>query len=247
MKLFAICMLILFYTVINLALMLLPGGSFMVAQVGRITAWLALKVLGVKVIIKGDFPQEFKHKVFVSNHVSYVDIMTLMALLPARFVTFTEFQNIPGIGVLSKISGTLFIHRSQPSRVKKDVLQIEKAINKGSTVVFFPEGSSFDGSELHPFKSSLFQSAIQTKAFVHPICLRYLEIDGFPVSTQNRDQLFYYGDMSLLPQLMGLLKLKSVTVEVIFETSIDASLYNRKELTEKTQASIQKHFLPVQV
>jgi len=218
----------------------------MVAQVGRATAWAGLKVLGVKVIIKGDRPKNMRHKVFVSNHLSYVDIMTLMALLPSRFVTFIEFQNIPGIGVLSKISGTLFIHRSQPSRVKKDVLQIEKAIQKGSTIVFFPEGSSFDGAELHPFKSSLFQSAIQTKALVHPICLRYLEIDGLPVSTQNRDQLYYYGDMDLLPQLMGLLKLRSVTVEVVFESPIDASLYNRKELTEKAQSVIQKHFLPVQ-
>lgn len=227
-------------------LMFLPGGSFMVAQVGRGIAWLALKVIGVKVIIKGDRPKNFKHKVFVSNHLSYVDIMTLMALVPSRFVTFTEFQNIPGIGVLSKISGTLFIHRSQPSRVKKDVLQIEKAIKQGSTIVFFPEGSSFDGSQLHPFKSSLFQSAIHTKALVQPVCLRYLEIDGEPVSVKNRDQLFYYGEMSLLPQLMGLLKLKSITVEVVFESAIEASLYNRKELTEKTQSVIQKHFLPVQ-
>jgi 1-acyl-sn-glycerol-3-phosphate acyltransferase len=246
MKLFAICTLILFYTVINLVLMLLPRGSFMVAQVGRLTAWLALKVIGVKVIVKGDLPKNLRHKVFVSNHLSYVDIMTLMALLPSRFVTFTEFQNIPGIGVLSKISGTLFIHRSQPSRVKKDVLQIEKAIKQGSTIVFFPEGSSFDGSELHPFKSSLFQSAIQTKALVHPVCLRYLDINGEPVSIHNRDHLYYYGDMDLLPQLMGLLKLKSITVEVVFESPIDSSLYNRKELTEKTQSVIQKHFLPVQ-
>ncbi|MBC7458708.1 MAG: 1-acyl-sn-glycerol-3-phosphate acyltransferase [Bdellovibrionaceae bacterium] len=219
----------------------------MVAQVGRYIALLALKVIGVKVIIKGQMPQNFRHKVVVANHLSYVDIMTLMALLPTRFVTFAEFQNIPGIGILSKISGTLFIHRSQPSRVKKDVLQIEKAINSGSTIVFFPEGSSFDGTELHPFKSSLFQSAIQTKAIVHPVCLRYLDINGEVVSTKNRDHVFYYGDMDLLPQLLGLLKLKSITVEVVFESPIDSSTYNRKELAEKSQAAIQRHFLPVQL
>lgn len=245
MKLFAICILILLYTVINLVLILLPGGSFMIAQVGRALAWIALKVIGAKVIIKGSLPQDLKRKVFVSNHLSYVDIMTLMAILPSRFVTFIEFQNIPGIGVLSKLSGTLFIHRSQPSRVKKDVLQIEKAINSGSTIVFFPEGSSFDGTELQPFKSSLFQSAIQTKTLVYPVCLRYLELNGEPVTAQNRDKLFYYGDMDLLPQLLGLLKNKSVTIEVIFESPIEAALYSRKELAEKAQSAIQKHFLPV--
>ena len=218
----------------------------MVAQVGRAFAWLTLKVIGVKVTVRGEIPQDFKHKVVVANHLSYVDIVTLMALVPSRFVTFTEFQNIPGIGVLSKISGTLFIHRSQPSRVKKDVIQIEKAIRGGSTIVFFPEGSSFDGAELRPFKSSLFQSAIQTKSLVQPVCLRYLEINGEPVSVKNRDHVFYYGDMNLMPQLLGLLKLKSITLEVVFESPIDASVCNRKELAEKTQAVIQKHFLPVQ-
>jgi 1-acyl-sn-glycerol-3-phosphate acyltransferase len=217
----------------------------MVAQVGRLFAWLALKVIGVKVILKGQTPADFKHKVVVANHLSCVDIITLMSLIPSRFVTFTEFQNIPGIGVLSKMSGTLFVHRSQPSRVKKDVIQIEKAIQSGSTIVFFPEGSSFDGNELRPFKSSLFQSAIQTKALVYPVCLRYLSINGEPASTKNRDLVFYYGDMNLMPQLLGLLKLKSVTVEVVFESPIDSSICNRKELAEKSRTAIQNHFLPV--
>ncbi len=173
MKLLVIVVLILLYTVINLVLMLLPGGSFLIAQVGRAYAWLSLKVIGATISIKGDLPKDFKHKVFVSNHLSPVDILTLMAILPARFVTFTEFQNIPGIGLLSKLSGTLFVNRSRPAQVKKDVIQIEKAINSGSTIVFFPEGSSFDGSQLQPFKSSLFESAIHTKATIYPICIRY--------------------------------------------------------------------------
>ena len=245
MKLFAIIVLILFYTVINLVLMLLPGGSFMISQVGRAYAWQSLKVIGAKVTIMGDLPTDFKHKVFVSNHLSYVDVMVLMAILPARFVTFTEFQDIPGFGILSKLSGTLFVHRSQPALVKKDVLQIEKAIKTGSTVVFFPEGSSFDGSALQPFKSSLFQSAIEAKASVYPICIRYLEINNEPVTAKNRDQVFYYGDMNLMPQLIRVLGVDSINIEVIFESPIDASTCHRKELAEQAQAAIQKHFFAV--
>lgn len=245
MKQIAVLILIFLYTVINLVLMFLPKGSFMIAQVGRAFAWSSLKVIGAKVTVKGKLPEDLKHKVFVSNHLSYVDILVLMAILPARFVTFTEFQAIPGIGILSKLSGTLFVNRSRPAQVKKDVLQIEKAICEGSTIIFFPEGSSFNGAELQPFKSSLFQSAIATEAPVHPVCIRYLKVNDEPVTAQNRDLVFYYGDMNLMPQLMGLLRLRSLDIEVIFEKAIESSGTQRKDLAEKSKSAIQKHFLAV--
>ena len=112
--------------------------------------------------------------------------------------------------------------------------------------IFFPEGSSFDGTALRPFKSSLFESAVRTETPVQPVCLRYIEINGEPVTLKNRDLIFYHGDMQLLPQLMGILRLKSVTVEVIFLEPLQSKGQTRKYLAELAHQEISKHFVPVQ-
>lgn len=245
MKLLAICVLLLFFSVTNLFLMILPWGPLIMAHVGCFYSRLVLKIVGVEIATEGLVPKSFKHKVIVANHLSYIDILVLMAIIPCRFVTFTEFQKIPGLGFIARLSGTLFVHRSHPSRVKKDIAQIEKALRQGSTIAFFPEGSSFDGSALQPFKSSLFQSVITTKSEVIPVCIRYLTIDQEPITLKNREKIYYYGEMQLIPQLIGILKLKSIKVEMIFESAIDSSELHRKQLAEWAQSSIQKHFRAV--
>ena len=211
-------------------------------RLGGAIAGLALRLLGVKTKVRG-VPE--RGSLIVANHVSYVDILTLMSLVPCRFVTFNEFQRIPGIGLLAKLSGTLFVNRSNPSQIKKDIEQIEIALKRGTTIIFFPEGASFDGSELRPFKSSLFEAAIVTRTKVQPACLRYLEVDGESISLENRHRVFYYGDMQLVPQLMGLLKLRSLTVEVVFGSPIVHEKLTRKELADQARSVIEGHFLAV--
>ena len=219
-----------------------PGGAERVMRNGqRFCAWI-LALLGVQVKVRGNPAGG----IVVSNHLSYVDILTILSLRPSRFITFTELAKTPGVGLIVKLSQTLFIHRSKPSLVKKDIEVFERELRKGMPFVFFPEGGSFDGEELRPFKSPLFESAVRTETPVQPLCLRYLEINGEPVSLKNRDLVFYHGDMELLPQLLGLLRLKSLTVEAVFMESISASGKTRKDLAQISRDEISKNFLAVQ-
>jgi 1-acyl-sn-glycerol-3-phosphate acyltransferase len=206
----------------------------------RYISWV-LRALGVRYIVRG----KPEGPVFVSNHLSFIDVFTLLSILSCRFVTFTELGRVPGIGIITSLSHTLLIHRSQPRLVKQDIEVFEKELLKGVPFVFFPEGSSFDGETLRPFKSSLFESAIRTGSKVQPVCLRYLQVDGEPITLANRDRVFYHGDMQLLPQLLGMLKWKSLVLEVVFCEPIESKGKTRKELAQLSHEAINQHFLSV--
>ncbi|MES3038432.1 MAG: lysophospholipid acyltransferase family protein [Bdellovibrionota bacterium] len=183
----------------------------------------------------------------VANHQSYIDILSILSLFPCRFVTFTEMAHTIGVGLITKLSQTLFVHRSRPSLVRKDIAHLESELVKGIPFVFFPEGGSFDGSALQPFKSSLFESAIKTETPIQPVCLRYIEINGEPVTLKNRDQIFYHGEMNLVRQLIGILNLRSVTVEAVFSPIIEVSGKSRKEVAQLSREEIAQNFAAVSI
>ena len=229
------------YLVSSSLLALTPNGTSRVMKNGqRFCIWV-LKLLNINVKVNGTI----QDGIIVANHQSYVDILAILSVRPTRFISFTEMASLPGVGWITSISQTLFVNRSNPSQIKKDVARFENELCKNMPFVFFPEGASFDGSALRPFKSSLFESAVKTGLSVQPLCIRYLEVNGEPVSIKNRDLIFYHGDMQLLPQLLGLLKLKSITVELVFLDSIKSNEKTRKDLAVASYNEISKHFRPV--
>jgi 1-acyl-sn-glycerol-3-phosphate acyltransferase len=217
------------------------GGTGRAMNNGSLFCKWVLKLLGIRVNIHG----KAQNGIIVANHLSYVDILAILSVHPTRFVSFIEMAQLPGIGWITAISQTLFVNRSNPKLIKNDVDKFETELRKGMPFVFFPEGASFDGSELQPFKSSLFESAVRANLPVQPLCLRYTEVNGEPLSLKNRDLIFYHGDMQLIPQLFGLLKLKSVKVELVFCESITSTGKSRKDLALAARQEISKHFRPV--
>jgi 1-acyl-sn-glycerol-3-phosphate acyltransferase len=207
----------------------------------RFCRW-ALKLLGVTVTVRG----EPRNSVIVANHLSYIDILTILSIQPCRFVTFAEMGKMPGVGMITKVSQSLFINRSRPSLVRKDIEHFEKELrNKNQSFAFFPEGASFDGSRLQNFKSPLFESSIRSERDVQPLCLRYLTVDGELLSTKNRHKVFLYGDMRLVSQLFSILKIKSLQVEAVFSEPISSVGKSRKELAAISHSRISEDFLAV--
>lgn len=234
-------MLIIGYLLSSSLLAIGPNGSMRVMKNGsRFCRWV-LKLLRIQVRVHG----KIHDGIVVANHLSYVDILSILSVRPTRFISFMEMASLPFVGWITTMSQTLFVNRSNPSLIKKDIANFESELKKGMPFVFFPEGASYDGSALQPFKSSLFESAVRTGKPVQPLCLRYTEVNGEPLSLNNRDLIFYHGDMQLLPQLMGLLKLKSVSVDLIFADSIHSIGKTRKEMAQNSYDVISKLFQPV--
>jgi 1-acyl-sn-glycerol-3-phosphate acyltransferase len=233
--------LILGYIVTTPLLAIGPGGMKRVMKNGSRFTRGCLRVLGVKVRVRGTPVPG----IIVSNHQSYIDILTILAMWPCRFISFTELADVPGVGLIAALSQTLLVHRSKPTLVKRDIETFERELRKGVPFVFFPEGGSFDGSYLRPFKSPLFESAIRTGTSIQPLCLRYLSIDGEPVTTANRDEVFYHGDIELLSQLLGILRLRSIEIEAVFGEPILVHGKTRKELAHLAHQEVGRHHLSV--
>lgn len=230
------------YVVSSLWLKLRQCDPYRFALNGQRHAARILQVLNVSVTVRGTVPAR---GAVVANHVSYLDILVLMATLPTRFVTFTEMRAVPGVGFLVGLSRTILVNRSRPARVREDIRVVAEALGEAVPVIFFPEGTSHDGEYLRPFRPALFSAVAQAQAPLTTCCLRYLSIDGDPVTRANRDRLFFYGDMELLPQLFSIFKLRSVAVELVWGETLSAHEQDRKSLAEYAHGEINRHFLPV--
>ena len=79
----------------------------------------------------------------------------------------------------------------------------------------FPEGTSSDGLEVLPFKTTFFQLAVDSKTPVIPICLKYLGAGARHVP--------WYGDMTFPDHLLKLCFQKEILVNLTEQDEIQAS------------------------
>lgn len=176
----------------------------------------------------------------VSNHVSYLDIFSIASVMNTVFVASVDgIERNFLMGTAAKLGGGIFVERKTRSRIKQDVESTEKILNSGYNVVLFPESTTSNGEKVLPFRSSLFESAVNAKADIVPAYIAYTELNGTPVNRTNRDNVFYYGSAEFFPHLFNMMKQRSITLEIRFLDSIayDPEI-NRKELCEKAYKRI---------
>src|SRR5436305_324830 len=114
---------------------------------------LLLRLLHIRVETSGEAPSP--PFLLVANHLSYLDILVLASRLPCVFVSKAEVRSWPLLGPICTALGTLYIDRQQRRDIPRVMLDIEKALDRGLGVVFFPEGTSSKGETVAPFKSPL--------------------------------------------------------------------------------------------
>lgn len=96
----------------------------------------------------------------VANHSSWIDILALRSVRLIYFVSKSEVASWPGIGFLTRITGTVFIERRR-SQAKEQERVLRERIAADQLLCFFPEATSTDGLRVLPFKSSLFSAFFQ--------------------------------------------------------------------------------------
>lgn len=187
-------------------------------------------IFGIRVKVIGT-PVRDRQVMYVSNHLSYLDIPVMGSLLKASFIAKQEVAGWPVFGFLSKLQQTAFVDRTG-ARIDKDHYDLSNMLDQGKSLILFPEGTSSDGTALMPFKSRLFTLVIERSGGlpVQPFTVRLPDAD----TQTKRDRYAWYGDMDLAPHLWALGKTRGVTVELVFHDLIETNAEtDRKELTEK--------------
>jgi 1-acyl-sn-glycerol-3-phosphate acyltransferase len=146
-------------------------------QTGRWCAKMA-RVLGLQ--IHGHGESHAGPALLVANHISWLDILAINAVHPARFVSKADVRAWPLLGWLVASGGTLFIERERKRDALRVVHQIADALKQGDTIAMFPEGTTGDGQSLLPFHANLLQAAVSTGTPLQPIALRYVDADSQP-------------------------------------------------------------------
>lgn len=123
----------------------------------RFLAWVG-RVAGMRVHVVGE-PLR-RHVLFVSNHLSWLDIMLVAGATGAAFVSKDDVARWPVIGWLARLNNTIFVARTERRAVKGQADALRAALATGQPVALFPEGTTAGGHEVLPFRASLLASVM---------------------------------------------------------------------------------------
>ncbi|HLY59081.1 MAG TPA: lysophospholipid acyltransferase family protein [Stellaceae bacterium] len=197
---------------------------------------LVLRVFGIRVTVRGTLPERGPALV-VSNHISYLDIEVLSALMRVSFIAKQDVARWPVFGMLAKLQRSIFVERVRRQRAGEQRDVIVDRLAAGDILVLFPEGTSSDGNRVVPFKSALF-SVAETRPGaapvpVQPVSIAYVRLNGMPIGRTMRPFLAWYGDMQLADHLWAMTALGETEVVVEFHAPVSAEQFgSRKRLAE---------------
>ena len=95
---------------------------------------------------------------FVSNHVTWLDIFALGGATPAIFVSRDDVEGWPVVGWAAGLNDTIYVARQARREVHGQADRLRRALGEGRAVALFPEGTTEGGHEVLPFRPSLFAS-----------------------------------------------------------------------------------------
>ncbi len=190
-----------------------------------------LKIFGYTADVAGPVP---RRGLLVTNHLSYLDILAIAAVTPAVFVSKSEVRDWPVFGWLASLAGTVFVDRQRRTHVGEVNDEIQKALEDGALVVVFPEGTSSNGTDLLPFRTSLLEPAARSK---HPIATGWLHYDL--TDGDAREEVCYWGDHTFFPHLLNLTGKKSVHATIRFG-HFQKQTDDRKELARQLNVEVAK-------
>ena len=201
--------------------------------------WMKILVFlfGLKIILKGQISKE--SNAFVSNHISFLDIIVLNSLIPSNFIAKSEIKNWPVIGHLSSKTGTIFIKRGDTNDIDHVVDVMKDYINRNKKIIFFPEGRIGNGVDIKKFHSKLFNCISESNSIVQPIFIRY-PLD-YPNNIKSDDTVCWADKTQTLIKIsLRCLGRSSTNVMVHFEKPISATNLDSYELAKKSANSVSE-------
>lgn len=133
----------------------------------------AARIFGISVTVRGT--RVPGRVLLLANHVSWIDILALAAASGCAFVGHDGLANVPVLRWLCRQNDTVFVARHDRAGVAGQVAQLRVALAEMGAVALFPEGTTADGAELLPFKSSLLGALepLPEGVAVQPVWLDY--------------------------------------------------------------------------
>lgn len=192
-----------------------------------------LALLGIRIEAIAAGLEGIGNGLLVCNHISFIDIFVLNALLPAGFVAKSDVLRWPLIGWLARHNDTVFIARGSRQAAHGAHLDMRRAFGAGKRLVVFPEGTTTNGDGLLPFHAALFQSAIDAAVPVHALALSYHGADGLRSGAPA-----YIDDVSLMACIKTVLGTPGLVAHLTLAASFAPPLPARRPLAQHAHRTV---------
>lgn len=192
-----------------------------------------LQVLNIRIQRIGHADPEAK--LWISNHISWLDILMFTSLKQMHFIAKSEVRSWPIVGFVASLLGTVFIRRHNKFQVYRSLPRAQAIIRDQERLFVFPEGTTSGGRKTEVFYPMMFEIAVREKTRVQPIALRYWNADDEPCTSAP-----FVDDDGIVGNILKLARQKYTLVEVYFLPSLDAQTMDRKQLAKASQASIDR-------
>jgi 1-acyl-sn-glycerol-3-phosphate acyltransferase len=132
-----------------------------------------LFIIGMPVKVNGQMPGKDIRYVIISNHISYIDSITIFPAIPSYFRALgkKEMSAIPIFGFLYK-QLVVMVDRSSAYSRAKSMRLMWRVLKHESNIIVFPEGTFNEGNTLlKDFYDGAFRLAINAQTDIMPMLL----------------------------------------------------------------------------
>ncbi|MFH8983079.1 lysophospholipid acyltransferase family protein [Streptomyces varsoviensis] len=167
----------------------------------------------------------------VANHVSWLDIVAVLAVEPATLLAKREVGGWPVIGTLARRIGTRFIDREGLRALPGAVAELTGTLRSGRSVVVFPQATTWCSTSGGRFRRATFQAAIDAGAPVRPITIDYRQ-HGAPSTVAA-----FLGDEDFGTSLRRVVSAGGLSVRVTAHPQL-APGADRRALAARTRSAV---------
>lgn len=170
----------------------------------------------------------------VINHISWLDILALLAVEPVTLLAKREVGTWPVVGGLARRAGTHFIDRTSPRRLRHTVREVSELLGSGRSVAVFPQATTWCTADRGSFRRATFQAALDAGAPVRPVTLRYTQ-KGLPSTVAA-----FCGEDTFAASLRRVLAARALTVRVTAHPVLNAAdgFWDRRELADRAARAV---------
>ena len=219
----------------------LPGWGFIATHFYRVLC----RLLRIHIRVVGE-PVHDRAVLFVSNHVSWVDILVIGSIAPVAFVAKREVADWPLVGITARLQRTVFVDRTRRHQTSQAIDEIVKRLIGGTSVVLFAEGTSSDGNRVLPFRSALVGAVKEASThaergiLIQPMSIGYTGQHGIPMGRQHRPLVAWYGDLDFMPHIKAFIARGAVDAVVSYGDPITADgTADRKAMANSLEGTVR--------
>lgn len=189
-----------------------------------------LRALNVRLHLEGQIASGAV--LYTANHISWLDIPCLRAVVDAAFVSKDDVRRWPLIGAMADRAGTIFLKRGVHNAANEAAEHMAWSLARHRPVIVFPEGTTSEGRTVRYFHGRLYQSAVRTQGMVQAVAIAY------PHALGAHPRVPFVGDDNLVCHLWRLLYEDRIEARLVFCAPVPAMGRERRALAAQTRVQI---------